>query len=188
KQRDRFVQHRDDEKRRIKQASFASVIAGYSEHIAYLNGQIKALEQSIEGALKALDSQKAELLKSVKGVGLITVASLMSYLPELGTLSGRQIASLVGLAPFNNDSGTKSGPRQIWGGRYRIRRTLYMSCWSMIRHVPDFKRRYESLKARGKCSKVAVVACMRVLIVRLNAMVRDGAPWIDHPIPADQAQ
>ncbi|MBH3431275.1 IS110 family transposase [Pseudomonas alkylphenolica] len=184
KQRDRFVQQRDDEKRRIRQASSSLVIENYIRHLAYLNEQIKALERSIEHALKALNSQKATQLKSVKGIGLITTATLLAYLPELGTLSGRQIAALVGLAPFNNDSGTKSGPRAIWGGRYKVRRTVYMSCWSMIRHTPDFKARYQALIARGKCSKVAVVACMRVLIVRLNAMLRDGTEWNEPKLQA----
>lgn len=182
KQRDGFVQQRDDEKRRLQQAHFTPVINAYEEHIAYLNGQIKGLEKSIEQALNALDSQKAERLRSVKGIGLITVASLMTYLPELGAISGRQVAALVGLAPFNKDSGTKSGPRHIWGGRHNARRALYMSCWSMVRHVPDFKARYEGLRARGKLPKVAIVACMRVLIVRLNAMLRDGTPWLTNEV------
>jgi transposase len=187
KQRDRFVQQRDDAKRRRHQARSRQVIGNFDRLIAYLDDQIKQLEKDIEQALKGLNSPKTELLRSVKGIGLITAASLMSYLPELGTLSRGQIASLVGLAPFNNDSGTKSGARHIWGGRAKIRRVLYMSVWVVIRYDADFKARYENLRARGKCAKVAVAACMRVLIVRLNAMVRDGTPWITPGVPLRQA-
>lgn len=183
KQRDRFVQQRDDDKRRRQQARSPVVIANFDAHIDYLSAQIKRLEKDIEQALKELDSRKAELLRSVRGIGLITVASLMSYLPELGTLKGSQIAALVGVAPFNNDSGTKSGPRQIWGGRHKVRRVLYMCCWVMVRFNPEFKAHYEMLRSRGKCAKVAIVACMRKLIVRLNAMVRDGTPWREQSVP-----
>ncbi|MDE1169365.1 MAG: transposase [Pseudomonas sp.] len=122
-------------------------------------------------------STRAKQLMSVKGVGPVTVASLLCYLPELGSLDRREIAALVGVAPYNNDSGNRSGPRSIWGGRAKMRRVLYMACWAAILSNPEFKMRYSTLCARGKCSKVAVVACMRVFIVRLNAMVRDGTAW-----------
>lgn len=187
KQRDRFVQQRDDTKRRRQQARSPQVIANFDELINYLDAQIKRLEKDIELALKGLDKNKVERLRSVRGIGLITVASLMCYLPELGTLTRGQIASLVGLAPFNNDSGTRSGQRHICGGRYKIRCVLYMSCWVVIRLNPDFKTRYDALRARGKCAKVAIAACMRVLIVRLNAMLRDETHWITGPYPAVQA-
>jgi len=177
KLRDQFVQHRDDDKRRLKQATCAEAIAVYTHHIAYLNAQIKELGKSIEGALRALDCEKAKRLRSVKGIGLITCAAFMAHLPELGTLTGREIAALAGLAPYNNDSGKKSGPRRIEGGRYRVRCAAYMSIWSMIRYVPEFKARYDALIARGKHAKVAAVACMRVLLVRLNAMLRDDTEW-----------
>ncbi|WP_040260103.1 IS110 family transposase [Pseudomonas massiliensis] len=183
KQRDRFVQQRDDDKRRLKMASHDVVRANYTDHIAYLNTRIKALEQCIEQALKTLDSRTVALMRMVKGVGLITTAGLMAYLPELGTLNRRQITALVGLAPYNNDSGTKSGRRQIWGGRQQVRRLVYMSSWCLVRFNPDFKARYEGLIARGKAPKVAIVACMRVLIVRLNAMVRDRTPMINRGLP-----
>lgn len=177
KLRDQFVQHRDDDKRRLKQATSVEVLAVYTQHIAYLNAQIKALGKRIEDALRILDCEKTKRLRSVKGIGLITCAALMAYLPELGTLTGREIAALAGLAPYNNDSGKKSGPRRIEGGRYRVRCAVYMSIWSMIRHAPEFKARYAALIARGKRAKVAAVACMRVLLVRLNAMLRDGTEW-----------
>jgi transposase len=124
-----------------------------------------------------LDSTKAKQLASVKGIGPVTVANLLCYLPELGLLDRAEIAALVGVAPYNNYSGTKTGPRHIWGGRAKVRRVLYMCAWVMVRHNQDFKVRYDALRARGKCAKVAIVACMRMLLIRLNAMVRDGTPW-----------
>jgi transposase len=187
KLRDQFVQHRDDDKRRLKQANCAEAIAVYTHHIAYLNAQIKELGKSIESAMKSLDCEKTRRLRSVKGIGLITCAAFMAHLPELGTLTGREIAALAGLAPYNNDSGRKSGPRRIEGGRYRVRCAAYMSIWSMIRYAPEFKARYDDLIARGKRAKVAAVACMRVLLVRLNAMLRDGTEWIVQPHQAPAA-
>lgn len=104
-------------------------------------------------------------------------ASLIAYIPELGTLDRRQIAALVGMAPYNCDSGTHAGKRRIHGGRPRIRRVLYMATWSAIRSQPDFKAHYQALRQRVKCAKVAVVACMRVLLIRINAMLRDKTEW-----------
>jgi len=177
KLRDQIVEHRDDDKRRLKQATSPVAITFFTDHIASLNAQIKLVEQHLQNAAQAVDSESAQRLRSVEGVGLITAAKLMAYLPELGTLSGRKITALVGLAPYNNDSGAKSGPRKIEGGRYKVRAALYMAAWVMIRHSPEFKARYEALRSRGKRAKVAVVACMRVLLVRLNAMMRDRTPW-----------
>jgi len=99
-------------------------------------------------------------LGAIAGIGPVTVASLLAYLPELGQLSRRQIAALAGLAPYNNDSGQHSGKRCIKGGRASIRRVLYMATWSVIRCHSSFGARYASLRARGKCAKVALVACI----------------------------
>lgn len=101
----------------------------------------------------------------------------MAYLPELGRMDRHQTAALAGLAPYNVDSGQHAGKRRIRGGRAAIRRVLYMACWSVIRKHDDFKLRYQRLRQRGKCAKVAITACMRVLLIRLNAMVRDNAEW-----------
>lgn len=177
KLRGNLVQQRDDDKRRIKQTTCAIAITTYTDHITYLDEKIKELEKAIGNASTTLDSKTAERLRSVKGIGIITCGTLMAYLPELGTVTGRKIAALAGLAPYNNDSGKKSGPRSIEGGRYRVRRAAYMSTWSMIRHDPEVKVRYDALLARGKRAKVAAVACMRVFLVQLNAMLRDGSKW-----------
>ena len=118
-----------------------------------------------------------KLLSSVAGVGPTTSASLIAMLPELGRLDRRQIASMVGVAPFAADSGTKSGRRSIRGGRFEVRRMLYMPTLTAIRHNPTLKAFYERLIAKGKPAKVALVACMRKFLTLLNAMVRTGEPW-----------
>ncbi|WP_411566732.1 transposase [Pseudomonas orientalis] len=92
-------------------------------------------------------------------------------------MGGRLIAALAGLAPYNNDSGRHKGARHISGGRFSARRSLYMACWVVIRDQPEFGTRYKALRDKGKCAKVALIACMRVLLVRLNAMLRDRTEW-----------
>lgn len=176
-QREHFVQQRDDDKRRSQQARLPLVVEALKEHITFLQTQIRLLERAIEQAMLSLNSSKAAQLTSVKGIGLITAASLMAYLPELGELDRHQIAALAGLAPYNNDSGSFNGKRKICGGRSAVRRVLYMSCWIVIRYDDHFKARYENLRLKGKSAKTALVACMRVLLVRLNAMLRDGTQW-----------
>ncbi|WP_416423801.1 transposase [Pseudomonas sp. App30] len=176
-QRERFVQQRDDDRRRLKQAQSPRIIELLEGHIAFLKAQILELEKAIEQTMQALDAPKVAQLTSVKGLGTITAASLMAYLPELGELDRHQIAGLAGLAPYNNDSGNFQGKRKICGGRSAVRRVLYMSCWTVIRYDASFKARYEGLRDKGKSAKVALVACMRVLLVRLNAMLRDGTAW-----------
>lgn len=107
----------------------------------------------------------------------MTLATLVAFLPELGQLDRRQIAARVGVAPYNVDSGQTQGNRRIRDGRANVRRGLYMATWSAIRTPSDLKARYPSLRDRGKCAKVALVACLRVLLVRLNAMIRDATAW-----------
>jgi len=175
--REHFVQQRDDNKRRLQQAQLPAVVEAIRDHIRYLQTQIKQLGKAIDQSMRELDAEKADQLISVKGIGTVATASLLVYLPELGELDRREIAALAGIAPYNDDSGNHSGKRQIYGGRARVRRALYMSCWVVIRHQADFKARYESLRERGKSAKVALIACMRILLIRLNAMLRDGTEW-----------
>lgn len=176
-QRDRFVQQRDDDRRRLKQTPPASIRNRLEGHITYLKGEIKGLEAEIAQQAESLHDDRVEKLMQVKGIGLVTAAKLIALLPELGRVSRWEIAALVGVAPFNEDSGKHSGKRSIWGGRSRVRRALYMACWIVIRYNKHFSERYSTLRARGKCAKVALVACMRILIVRLNAMLNTGKPW-----------
>lgn len=175
--REQLVQQRDDERRRLAQAGLAAVQASLHRCLRTLQGEIKQLEIAIAQATEVADAALAAGLAAVAGIGPVTTASLMAYLPELGTVNKRQIAALLGVAPYNCDSGQHTGQRRIHGGRAALRRVLYMATWSVIRLQPEFKARYAALRARGKCAKVALIACMRVLIVRLNAMVRDRTPW-----------
>lgn len=175
--REQLVQQRDDERRRLHQARLPQIRDDLIEHIAYLRGRIRQLDRAIIQAQQRLDDELSQRLRTVAGIGPVTAASLLAYLPELGRLDRRQIASLAGLAPYNVDSGQHTGKRRIRGGRAPIRRVLYMACWSVIRTQPDFQARYQQLRLRGKCAKVAITACMRVLLIRLNAMARDHTEW-----------
>ena len=120
---------------------------------------------------------KDELLRSVPGVGPVLSMTLLASLPELGKLNRKQIAALVGVAPLNRDSGDRRGTRTIWGGRADVRRGLYMASVTAIRCNPVIRDFWERLRKAGKKPKLALVACMRKLLVTLNAMIRSGIPW-----------
>lgn len=177
RRREQLVGHRDDERRRLQQADDPFVRTSLKRSIAWAEAEIARFDREIKQAVSACGDVRAEQLSKVKGIGAVTVATLVAFLPELGRLDNRKISALVGVAPYNSDSGARQGRRRIQDGRAGVRRTLYMATWIAIRFNPDLKARYESLRARGKCAKVAIVACMRTLIVRLNAMVRDGSEW-----------
>jgi len=148
-------------------------------HIDWLNGELKKLDQSIATFIQQnpMWSEKEEVMRSVPGVGPVTVATMLASLPELGTLNRQKIAALVGVAPVNKDSGRKRGKRRVFGGRALVRRTLYMATLSATRCNPKIKPFYESLVRRGKERKVALTACMRKLLVILNAMVANNKHW-----------
>jgi transposase len=122
-------------------------------------------------------SRKAELLDTVPGVGPVLISSLLADLPELGSLNRKQVAALVGVAPFNNDRGASKGRRRIWGGRGHVRSLLYMCVLSGLRYNPVIQTFYRHLLKAGKPTKVAMVACMRKLLVLLNAMLRSQQAW-----------
>lgn len=172
-----LVAQRDDERRRQPQATLPAVSASIARHVAQLGNEIGVLDAAIANATRVADPILAQRLRSVEGIGPVCTAALIAWLPELGQLGSRQIAALVGVAPYNADSGQHAGRRRISGGRAGPRRLLYMAAWSVIRLQPAFKARYTALRARGKCAKVALIACLRVLLVRLNAMVRDQTEW-----------
>jgi transposase len=136
-----------------------------------LQEQLQLIEQEIETLLRSIS--QSQVLKSVKSVGPVLSATLIAHLPELGKLSGQEIASLVGLAPFNRDSGRYNGRRRIYGGREGIRPVLYMATMGATRWNPQIKPFYERLIEKGKPFKVAMTACMRKLLVILNAKMRD---------------
>lgn len=147
---------------------------------------IKALQKDIDWVEEKLDtliketpewSDTLKILLSVKGVGKVLAYTLLSDLPELGQLNRKEIASLVGLAPMNKESGAYKGKRRIRGGRAKIRTVMYMAMLSTIQSNPKFKRDYQALIAKGKPKKVAIVACMRKMITILNTMVKNGEVW-----------
>ena len=155
------------------------------EHVDWLTSKQKELDKEIARLIRSNQewSEKEALLRTVPGVGPVTAATLLADLPELGTLSRQKIAALAGVAPFNKDSGSKRGKRRIFGGRSAVRRTLYMAALSCTRFNPVIKRFYDSLLDRGKEKKVALTACMRKLLVILNAMVREQEAWRHIPAP-----
>jgi len=148
-------------------------------HIAWLNRQIGRVNSDIDGTVRRspLFRAKDELLQSVPGVGETTARALMALLPELGTMDRKRIAALVGVAPFNQDSGKLRGRRRVWGGRAPVRTALYMATLVGTRHNPTLKALYTRLRGAGKSAKLALVACMRKLLTILNAILRDGRPW-----------
>jgi len=157
----------------------ACVREGIEAHIAWIEAEVESLEIQIQSCIQQKPEwrQRAEIIDSAPGVGPVTASTLVAELPELGQLSHKEIAALVGVAPFNKDSGPKRGKRRISGGRSGIRRTLYMAALSAIKHNPVIRAFYENLLLRGKEKKVAIVACMRKLLVFINAMVRKGEVW-----------
>jgi transposase len=150
-------------------------------HVAWLDRRLAAADRDLAAAVQASPAWRAkdDLLQSVPGVGPVVSRTLLAELPELGTLSGRRIAALAGVAPVAKDSGRHAGARRIAGGRAAARSALYMACLSAVRYNPTLRATYRRLRAAGKAVKVAQVAAMRKLLVILNAMLRDGRHW--HP-------
>ena len=159
----------------------AAVRPGIEAHIAWLEQQLSALEDELRQALQQSPvwRERDALLRSVPGVGEQLSLTLLAELPELGRLDRRQAAALVGVAPFNRDSGRLRGRRTIWGGRARVRAVLYMGALSASRHNPAIRAFYQRLLAAGKPKKLALTACMRKLLVILNAMLTHHTPWRD---------
>ena len=147
--------------------------------LAVLQRELSSLEQELDDTVRGTPAwrEKEELLTSVPGVGNGLARTLLADLPELGQLGRRQIASLVGVSPFNRDSGHFRGRRTTWGGRAKVRSVLYMGALVASRHNPILSAFYRRLLADGKEKKVALTAVMRKLLVILNAIVRDGTPW-----------
>lgn len=148
-------------------------------HISWLQGRLARLHKELAALIKASPIWQVndQLLRSVKGVGPVLSTTLLADLPELGTLNRKQIAALVGVAPFNRDSGTMRGQRTVWGGRAQVRAVLYMGTLAATRHNPVIKAFYTRLLAAGKVKKVALTACMRKLLTILNAILKQQVPW-----------
>src|SRR5215216_1219569 len=148
-------------------------------HVRWLEKEIERTDRDLDEAIGASATFKENeaLLRSVPGVGPVLARTLLAELPELGTITHKRLCALVGVAPFNNDSGKRKGKREVWGGRAPVRAALYMGALVATRHNPLIAEFYERLLKAGKPKKVALVACMRKLLSILNAMLRDRTPW-----------
>ena len=164
-----------------------AVQKGIRKHIRWLERQLNEVDSDLDTLIRKSPVWKAknDLLRDVPGVGPNLARTLIAELPELGRLSNKEIAALVGVAPLARDSGVFRGKRMVWGGRAPVRSALYLSIWSASKWNPVIRVFYRRLRDRGKPPKVAQVACMRKLLTILNAMVRDGRRW-DPSIPLDQ--
>lgn len=176
--RKQLVEMMTAEKNRLGTAH-GSVREQIKAHIRWLEEEVRALDEAISQLIQADPrwQEQGEWLDSVPGVGAVTVATLLAELPQLGTLNRQQIAALVGVAPLNHDSGRRRGKRRVFGGRAAVRRVLYMAALTATRANPVIRHFYQRLLAAGKEKKVALTACMRKLLVILNAMLRDRVAW-----------
>lgn len=166
------------EKNRLKQSK-PLVREQIERHIVWLQEELATLDRDLGDLIRnsPVWREKADLLQSAPGIGERVSCVLVADLPELGTLDRKKIAALVGVAPFNRDSGTRQGKRGIWAGRAHVRAALYMGTLVAIRYNPVIKQFYERLRAAGKIAKVAITACMRKFLTILNAMVRHHTRW-----------
>jgi transposase len=177
--RRQLIQMMIAEKNRLGASSSRAVGGRIEAHIRWLEKELGRTDRDLDEAIENNPTFKENeaLLRSVPGVGPVMCRTLLAELPELGSLSPRELSALVGVAPLNRDSGTLRGRRTVWGGRARVREALYMGALIASRFNPAIKEFYERLVAAGKPKKVALVACMRKLLVILNAVLRDRTPW-----------
>lgn len=170
---------RSAEKNRLSSARAQRVRHDIETSIAFLDKRLAALDEEIDQWIKhtPLDQTRANLLDSFQGIGQQTSHTLVLALPELGALTSKQVAALVGLAPLARDSGKHQGRRQISGGRSAVRAALYMPTLTAIRCNPVIRDFYQRLIQSGKHHYVAITACMRKILVILNAMLKSGKPW-----------
>ena len=167
------------EKNRLANHHDRAVVKDLNDHITWLERRLKSSDNELQRVLKASPAwrERHDLLRSVPGVGPVLSLTLLAQLPELGQLNRREIAKLVGVAPFNWDSGQWRGSRHIWGGRATVRSPLFMATLCAIRINPTIKYFYRRLIAAGKAPKVAITACMRKLLTILNVMVKTHTSW-----------
>jgi len=161
------------------QVATTNVRTDIKEHINFLVRRLKDTDRGLDELMRQspLWREREELFKPVQGIGPQTLRTLCASLPELGRLSGKKIAALVGVAPYNCDSGTMRGKRTCWGGRADVRCAMYMATLTAVRCNPVIRAFYERLTRAGKAKKTALVACMRKLLTILNAMARDHVAW-----------
>jgi transposase len=182
--RRQLVEMRTAELNRIGRATSKPIIRSHRDLLKALERELEDVERQIGDHIKQSPVWRAkdELYRSIPGVGENTSRMLVAELPELGTLSRGQIAALVGVAPYDNDSGSFRGRRSIRGGRASVRAALYMAALTATRCNPLIREMYQRLRNAGKCFKVAIVACMRKLLTILNTIAARGTPWQESPI------
>ena len=166
------------ERNRRRQAP-ERVVQQIQEHLVLLGEQVAQLDRDIAALVQAnpVWRAQAELLRTIPGVGPTLTATLIAHLPELGKASHKEIAALVGVAPYNRDSGTMRGKRTVWGGRRQLRSVLYMATLVATQYNPTIRAFDQRLRAAGKAPKVALTACMRKLLTICNAMIKTATPW-----------
>jgi transposase len=176
--RRQLVQRLTAERRRLQSAP-QRIRADIQAHITWLERRLARTDADLAAAIRSspLWRAKDELLQSLPGVGPVLSRTLVAEVPELGMVNRKEIAALIGVAPFNYDSGALRGKRAVWGGRAHVRAVLYMSTLAAVRHNPVLKAFDERLRAVGKAPKVALTACMRKLLTMLNAMLKHWTPW-----------
>ena len=181
--RDQVVEDRVREENRLESCQDAMVQKHLRASIARLRKSEVALAQQLDALIKADGELSAvfALLESMKGVGSLTAACLLAHLPELGCVNRQEIAALAGVAPYNNDSGPRKGQRSIHGGRQRVRTAMHMAAVSAAQHDQTMSTFYKGLRVRGKPAKVALVAVVRKMLIRLNGMVADYRRAIANP-------
>lgn len=183
--RRQLIELRTMESNRLQQATARTAQKSIRHVLKLLEKEIKHLEAEIARLLASDDDWRGKitLLSTVPGVAKVTSATLVAEVPELGRLNRQAIAALVGLAPFNDDSGRHRGTRRIAGGRASVRHVLYMAALSARRCNPVIRAFAERLAAQGKKPKVVIAACMRKLLVILNSMIKNNMPWISKKLP-----
>jgi len=177
--RRQLVDMRVQETLRLNTAASKPLQKSLNKHIAWLDKRITEIDNDLTRCLRNSEVWRAkdDLLRSIPGVGAVTTLTMLAKCPELGALSRREIAAMVGVAPLANDSGQYRGKRVVWGGRADVRAVLYMATVSAIRCNDTIKAFAERLKKTGKPSKVVIVACMRKLLTIMNAMLKNNASW-----------
>ena len=177
--RHQLVSMLTQERNRLAQARAGAIRRDLQQHIRWLERRVHTTDDDLRQLVEAssLWRVRDQLLQSVPGVGPVTAQMLLAHLPELGTLSRKQIAALVGVAPLNRDSGQWRGRRQVWGGRAPVRAALYMAAFAGVRHNAVLRAFYQRLRAAGKPAKVALVATMHKLLTILNAMLAHQTAW-----------
>lgn len=177
--RRQLIDMRVQETQRLERAASKLSRKSLKTHIAWLDKRIGDIEDDMQRRLRASDvwRVKDDLLNSIPGIAAVTTTTMLAKCPELGQLNRHAIAKLIGVAPLASDSGKHRGRRFVWGGRAEVRAVLYMAAVSAMRYNPVIRAFAKRLKAAGKPGKVVVVACMRKLLIIMNAVLKNQTPW-----------